>query len=392
LHYDVLARRCRRGYHLPLDIKEVARRAEIFNSRLDEIKDEIKAKTQVAFPWYPYASLGNLIFLDRLLTGGRRDFLRLAGEAPVLDIGCGDGAVSFFLESLGCRVEAVDSPATNINEMQGVRKLREALGSRVQVHSMDLDRQFSLPHDRYGLVLLFGVLYHLKNPFHVLETLSHHARYCALSTRVARWTPGRKIRMETAPVAYLVGESELNADRTNYWIFSEAGLKRILERTGWEVLDFCTSGSQDSDPVSASGDERAFCLLGSRIAGRLGPAQLLEGWHAMEPGQWRWTEREFSILASAPASRRGTLRLQFVVSAPLLDSLGALTLSASANGVPLTAQTYEEPGPQVYLRALPESALAASDVRIQFRLDKALAPGPHDERELGLIVTQVEVS
>ena len=54
-----------------------------------------------------------------------------------------------------------------------------------------------------------------------------------------------------------------NNDSTNYWIFSPAGLDRLFERTGWEVLDQRNFGriDGDSNPASNDRDERIFCLL-----------------------------------------------------------------------------------------------------------------------------------
>ena len=72
--------------------------------------------------------------------------------------------------------------------------------------------------------------------------------------------------LQPLPVAYLLDPTECNNDNTNYWIFSEAGLRRILSRTGWDILDFITLGNdRDSDPASPKGDERAFCLVRSRV-------------------------------------------------------------------------------------------------------------------------------
>ena len=45
-----------------------------------------------------------------------------------------------------------------------------------------------------------------------------------------------------------------------------AGLRRILHRTGWDVLDYMSVGNTtQSDPASPGGDERAVCLLRSRL-------------------------------------------------------------------------------------------------------------------------------
>ncbi len=130
---------------------------------------------------------------------------------------------------------------------------------------MDLDSQFALPHGHYGLVLFLGILYHLQNPFFILKQLSAHADYLLLSTRVAARTPGPGVDLRDAPVAYLVAPMELNNDPTNYWIFSMPGLRRLIERTGWELLDEITLGVTDgsSDPARNDRDERAFVLLRS---------------------------------------------------------------------------------------------------------------------------------
>jgi tRNA (mo5U34)-methyltransferase len=116
----------------------------------------------------------------------------------------------------------------------------------------------------------------LKNPFGVLEQLAKCAHYSLVSTRVTRFnrpriassasdTNRQRVDFQSVPCAYLVSPSETNNDPTNYWIFSETGLRRILDRTGWDVLDFMTVGNtSDSDPASNQGDERAFCLVKSR--------------------------------------------------------------------------------------------------------------------------------
>lgn len=228
--------------------------------------DKVKAGIPVEGGWYPYDSFMNLYPLRQLLAGEHRYLLDLAGDEPVLDIGCGDGMLAFFLESLGLQVHAVDHPSTNFNGMRGVRALKAALESGVELHEFDLDGRFTLPAATYGLALFLGTLYHLKNPFYALESIAKQARFCLLSTRVARITPGTEVNYHELPMAYLLGDREANADPTNYWIFSQAGLRRILDRCGWDVLALTTTGETSaSDPASQSGDERAFCLLRSRV-------------------------------------------------------------------------------------------------------------------------------
>ena len=61
--------------------------------------------------------------LRELLTDEWAYPLDLTGGDPVLDLCCADGDLSFFLESLGCSVTAVDLPQTNYNRMAGVRAM-----------------------------------------------------------------------------------------------------------------------------------------------------------------------------------------------------------------------------------------------------------------------------
>ena len=87
---------------------------------------------------------------------------------------------------------------------------------------------------------------------------------CLISTRVARYSGDRTTLIRGESLAYLLAPDECNNDATNFWIFSEQGLRRILARTGWTVLDYLSVGeTRKSDPASTAGDERAFVLARS---------------------------------------------------------------------------------------------------------------------------------
>jgi tRNA (mo5U34)-methyltransferase len=215
--------------------------------------------------WYPYATLRNIFVLERLLAGVGLDLLELCrGKyGRVADIGAADGDIAFFLEDLGFSVDVVDNEFTNFNKLDGARILKRTLNSSVTIRSIDLDSRSQLFAERYDAVFLLGILYHLKNPFSILERLAHATRYCFLSTRIARQTADGS-PLSNYPLAYLLEPDECNNDTTNFWIFSDEGLKRLIHRTGWRILAFTTIGdTNNSTPADANHDERAVCILKS---------------------------------------------------------------------------------------------------------------------------------
>jgi tRNA (mo5U34)-methyltransferase len=223
------------------------------------------AKTQASstdFVWYPYDSFSSLFCLERLLSSAHLSLDAVIGTDPVLDLGAGDGALSFFLESLGHKVHAFDNSNANINRMQGISSLARVLNSHITIADRDLDSHLSLP-SQCGLALFLGTLYHLRNPYGVLDAIAHSARFCFLSTRIASLSTDHQTPLENLPVAWLLDERECNGDITNYWIFSYAGLLRLANRTGWKVCATLKTGADASDPVSADADQRAFLLLRS---------------------------------------------------------------------------------------------------------------------------------
>lgn len=362
---------------------ELIQAAQQFREKLEAAKEKLGPQE---FPWYPYDSFGYLRWFGQGWKGRLDTLKQLAGDEPVLDVGCADGALAFFMESLGCEVDAIDNPPTNHNGMQGVRTLKHALGSRVSIHSMDIDARFEPPREQYGLTLLLGILYHLKNPFYVLETLASHTRFCLLGTRVARVT-AKGAPMQHEPLAYLVNEQETNADPTNFWIFSEEGLRRIIHRAGWTVREFFTEGCKEgSDPVRGDRDERAFCLIESRLIEPPFPPVLKKGWFEMEDS-WRWTGREFSVdLPQDPFRAATKLELNFILLDEVLSVTGPMTLRATVNGRQLKPQTFSTAGEHLYSAEVEAGTLTGKPAEVEFALDKVWTTEGGDKRQLGLIV------
>jgi SAM-dependent methyltransferase len=366
-----------------VDIAALVKEAALFQERIRRAKQSLG---DPSFEWYPYDTLSALGHLEKLLTGANRNLLD--GRGRVLDMGSQDGELAFFLESLGYQVVAVDHPAYNHNGMRGIRALKAALGSAVEIHELDADRPFTLPHDTYDLVFFLGILYHLRNPFYVLEELARRTTHCFLNTRVARRFPDGSAMPANVALAYLLAEEELNQDNSNYFIFSEPGLRVMLDRAHWRIRDYVSLGDTSlSDPVRLDRDERAFCLLESRYD-RLANLELLSGWHESEETGWRWTGREFAVRVRAGVGRR-VLTMKLYVAAESVRRLGAITLRATANGVALLPAVYDTAGMETYLRELD---VQSGEVELRFTLDKALPPDESDDRERGIIVVSIQVA
>jgi tRNA (mo5U34)-methyltransferase len=335
-----------------------------------------KAESGADFEWYRYDSLTNLSHTADFLTA---DLHAVARQKGLLDLGCGDGDLSFYFESLGCDVTAVDHPGPNHNGMRGVRLLRRLLNSRIELREADLDSHFPPFERRFGLTLLLGVLYHLKNPFYVLENIAKISDYCVLSTRIARNFPKIGRIPESVACAYLLEADELNQDNTNFWIFSEAALHRLLKRSGWRLVAERGAGDTvNSDANSLDRDERRFCLLRSRYG--LADIQLVSGWHDVEAGGWRWTERVFSIRTCFGAA----MTVEVYMPPEVLTRVGPVTMEMSTEAGPLDSAIFEQAGLHTITRSL-----AAGAGVVSFSLDKSLPPDEGDSRERGLIIAAI---
>ena len=326
-----------------------------FRRRLNVAKAEL---TEIV--WYPYGTLGLLDVLPRLLTPPEDElFARLAG-GRVMDLGCADGDLAFFLEARGFHVTAYDAPATSHNQTAGFHALRERLGSQVPFVPVDLDHP-ALPMAPVDLAVMLGVLYHLKNPVTILEQLALRSRYLLASTRVMRRSPdGRDLT--GLPVAWFLDHAQTNNDSTNYWILTQAAFELVLARAGWEVVSLLNHGSTGSEPIREDRDERVFVLARSRHF-RVAGGELTHGWYGQEPGPFRWTEAEFGFVMD-PASG-STLELDFYLPELVMAQVGRVRLTATVNGFVLDTCVFEAAGTATYRTRFE----ASGALEVRFRVD-----------------------
>jgi hypothetical protein len=293
---------------------------------------------------------------------------------------------------LGVEADAIDHRESNFNQMRGVERLSAESAGRVRALDLDLDAGFDLPRRRYGLAVFLGTLYHLKNPFYVMERLAGAAAYCILSTRIAQVTPGRALPIESEPLAYLLGAREANNDPTNFWVFSYAGLGRLIDRTGWLLVNERRVGClEGSDPSNPAADERIFALLRSRVRFPELYVRPLDGWHEIEEGSRRWTSKRFGLEVILPADRPAReFALRFAVPDGLIAQAGGVTLECRAAGRQVGAITCDAPGAIEFRGVFPPEAEGARVV-LQFEVLSSYAH-PMDRRELGIVVPLLDAA
>ncbi len=148
------------------------------------------------------------------------------------------------------------------------------------------------------------------------------------------------------------------------------------------------AGEETATPIQPA----AELLSTVHMADPRGSVQLLAGFYAVEQGTWRWTKKAFSVALKPPPplpDEAVTLELRFTVPEVSIRRLQTLTLSATVNGVPVGAETFDKPADYVFTKAVPAEALDQEIAKVEFRLDQAIAAGEIETRELGLVATSV---
>ena len=153
----------------------------------------------------------------------------------VLDVGTADGFYSFLCESRGAKkVVAVDWL-----EFPGFTAAHKILNSNVEFRKLVVDEStFGFTDlkskigtideikEKFDIILLFGVLYHLPNPVMVLKTLANITHKMLLISS--------HIIDEKEPAMYYYPEGSLTpGDTTNWWVPTPSCLIDIGKRLGF---------------------------------------------------------------------------------------------------------------------------------------------------------------
>ena len=138
-------------------------------------------------------------------------------------------------------------------------------------------------------------------------------------------------------------------------------------------------------------EEPATLVSMIRVADPSTSSQLIRGFYPLESNTFRWAAGRFSVALGTPASARTNgawLVLTFNLPPVSIQALKKITLKAKAGDVELSPEEYTTPGGHQYRREVPASALTKDVTGADFTLDKFLRL-PNDDRELGLVVTQI---
>jgi tRNA (mo5U34)-methyltransferase len=145
------------------------------------------------------------------------------GLQSAIDVGCGLGYFSGFLQSLGFNVTAVDGRPENAAE--AARRFPS-----IPFHVMNAEDPQLRTLGAFDLVFCFGLLYHLENPLLVIRQLRAMSRSLLIVEGMC--IPGETSTME------LLDENQIDDQGLNYVGFypSEPCLIKMLYRAGYPFV------------------------------------------------------------------------------------------------------------------------------------------------------------
>jgi tRNA (mo5U34)-methyltransferase len=208
------------------------------HDRVSRRPSDLRAKAD-AITWFHKMDLGGGVRTKGIYDPARtlprlRLPSRLEGQR-VLDVGAWDGFYAFEMERRGAEVVATDDYSWGNGgwgTKAGFDLAHAVFGSNVRSIQIDpLDLSPSAVGGRFDIVLLLGVLYHLRDPLAVLERVaSVTSGLLVLETEVGMLLTKR------AAAEFFPG-TELNEDPTNWWAPNVPAITGMLRAVGFESVD-----------------------------------------------------------------------------------------------------------------------------------------------------------
>ena len=361
-----------------LEIRDVVARALEFQERLAAARVEATAPEP---GWYPWDSFGTLTRLNELLTGRHRYLEPMIGDDPVS--GFGVRRRRPFVSIRRSRVpRARGRQSSHQLQRHGGRG-----GVEDRAGFVGADRGggsgcgVRLPVARCGLALCLGILYHLKNPYGVLEALARRARYCLLSTAITRFAPDQTTGVNEMAVAFLAGRDGLARRRDELLDLLRDGAADARGPVRVGRVRLAGGGSGGFDSVEYA-EGRARVLSAAVAELRAAPvSQLLVG--LARAGEWRVAVDGTIVFADGRA--RGAARQ--LEGACAGDLAFPLVLRAVRRRSGTRAPRDRAGGGLRVAQMAPEGA----EVVVEFDVDRAMAPSDDDGRERGIVVRGVEI-
>ena len=210
------------------------------DDEITKIIESVPEQSNGVFTWYHSFRFGN-VYAHGTITSLQYQ-MWVSSLIPenlknktVLDIGTADGFYSFLCESRGAKkVVAVDW-----TEFPGFSAAHKILDSKVEFRKLiidesnlgfaDLKQKISTINEikeKFDIILLFGVLYHLPNPVMIFKTLANITHEMLLMSS--------HIIDSKEPAMYYYPEGSLTpGDTTNWWVPTPSCLIDIGKRLGF---------------------------------------------------------------------------------------------------------------------------------------------------------------
>jgi SAM-dependent methyltransferase len=355
--------------------------------------------------WPPYSLrsfVGGAQSFDRVGSAFLDQFWSLglfSRGVRILDVGCGCGRIASALakdrrlQELGVRYMGMDVDRASVEWCQ--RHITPA-NDRFSFYQADCLNPtynprgavtadayvFPHPDASFDLILLTSVMTHLleRDMLHYLSEASRMlapggVAYASFFLHESFAAAGEGAARHGIRFPARIGNSAVNREDhpTNAVAYEEPFVRGALQELGLEIIGSPLYGTQD-------------ILLLAKAPGWWIPPQLMAGWHALEDGCYRWTERRFSVRLRRGQMGNATVRFRFHLPPAIMEQHKTVLLQAKVDGMPLLSREYHSCGEQLFVCEIPAHLWTDGSALMEFELDKALAPSPADGRELGLQV------